>query len=214
MLTSAPRLRRHPPPSPKVELSLNHYDNACANAVKVNQDCYYYASLCPMATPDKFSCVYPAPPVPPPGLVAKSGSGSGSGSGSSSGTSGGADTTSGGADTCGDSKIMGAETCDDGNLVSGDGCHGETCKIESGWACWLVPSICCGPCANLGTYRTGCGLTLPNQPRTTGSCLPCAAGSYKNTSGAWNSECLACRHSGHSFTDEEAHVCERECVSP
>jgi cysteine-rich repeat protein len=93
---------------------------------------------------------------------------------------------------CGDSKIMGAETCDDGNLVSGDGCHGESCKIETGWACWAVPSICCGPCTLLGTYRTDCGVVLPNQPRTTGTCLPCSAGSYKNTTGSWNAVCVAC----------------------
>jgi cysteine-rich repeat protein len=93
---------------------------------------------------------------------------------------------------CGDSKLMGAETCDDGNLVSGDGCHGETCKIETGWACWAVPSTCCGPCTLLGTYRADCGVMLLNQPRTIGTCLPCAAGSYKNTTGSWNAVCVAC----------------------
>ena len=92
---------------------------------------------------------------------------------------------------CGDGKLGGTETCDDGNMVSGDGCHGTTCQIESGWACWKVPSICCGPCPG-GQYRTGCGITLPNQPRVQGSCQPCAAGTFKNSSGAWNSVCSAC----------------------
>jgi cysteine-rich repeat protein len=92
---------------------------------------------------------------------------------------------------CGDAKISDAEQCDDGNMVSGDGCHATACSIESGWACWSVPSVCCGACP-LGSYRTECGVTLPNQPRTLGSCLPCPPGTFKNITGGWDTTCTLC----------------------
>lgn len=92
---------------------------------------------------------------------------------------------------CGDGKLGGTETCDDGNMISGDGCDGTTCQIESGWACWKVPSICCGPCPG-GQFRTGCGITLDGQPRVQGTCQDCAPGTFKNSSGAWNSVCTTC----------------------
>jgi cysteine-rich repeat protein len=114
-------------------------------------------------------------------------------------------------DACGDGKISGLERCDDGNVVSGDGCHGTTCQIEQGWACWKVPSICCGPCPP-GQYRSGCGIEqLPEQPRVTGSCLACAPGTFKNTSGGWDSKCTACE-AGKYATGGLRMLCVCVCV--
>jgi len=94
-------------------------------------------------------------------------------------------------DACGDGQISGSEQCDDDNSASNDGCSASTCKIESAWACWSVPSICCGPCPK-GQVRVECGVTLTNQPRTIGSCQPCHPGLFKNSSGGWDSVCTPC----------------------
>lgn len=51
--------------------------------------------------------------------------------------------------SCGDQLILKnlGEECDDGNAVSADGCS-STCKIEAGFSCAGMPSICYSRCGD------------------------------------------------------------------
>ncbi len=48
---------------------------------------------------------------------------------------------------CGDKLITQAETCDDGNSVGNDGCS-AACKIEAGFTCYALPSLCISRCGD------------------------------------------------------------------
>ncbi len=49
--------------------------------------------------------------------------------------------------TCGNGKLNSGETCDDGNAGSDDGCS-AICKVESGFECKGLPSICKRTCGD------------------------------------------------------------------
>ena len=48
---------------------------------------------------------------------------------------------------CGDKLITQGEVCDDGNGVSNDGCS-ATCRLEQGFTCYALPSICVSRCGD------------------------------------------------------------------
>ena len=112
---------------------------------------------------------------------------------------------------CGDGLLTDGEQCDDANDRPGDGC--ESCIIlQPEWACWGTPSICCGPCA-AGQYLVLCGLMLPEHPLTTGVCVACEAGKYKNASGAWDSICVECPDGKYALDEgNEACVAAAACA--
>ncbi len=85
--------------------------------------------------------------------VTTGGSGGGGGGGGGGGSSGGSSTIN----LCGNRKINPNETCDDGNRIIGDGCS-NACKIETGYTCNGLPSVCIlSPSSNTGGTTGGSG---------------------------------------------------------
>lgn len=48
---------------------------------------------------------------------------------------------------CGDGILDLNEECDDSNLAIDDGCS-ATCRVERGWTCTGIPSVCTSFCGN------------------------------------------------------------------
>ena len=48
---------------------------------------------------------------------------------------------------CGNQILTGDEECDDGDGADGDGCS-ATCRVEAGWTCAMVPSVCATDCGD------------------------------------------------------------------
>nr|HPH68127.1 proprotein convertase P-domain-containing protein [Kofleriaceae bacterium] len=64
---------------------------------------------------------------------------------------------------CGDGQLQFGETCDDGNVANGDGCN-DACRIDGGYTCVGLPSVCtfaCGPGETLVTAANTTALSIP-----------------------------------------------------